>query len=135
MNMVKVFLTLALIVAMPVIVLAESKYSFKEVTPEAQAALDGRRSRFDELTDLKAKGIVGENNRGYVELLVSDDSARKIVEAENRDRKIIYKTIAEQNGLTGQLETIEKVFAQVQYEKAPSGSKVQDESGRWVTKP
>lgn len=114
--------------------LAQAKYDIKEMTPEVQAALDGRRERFNELRGLKADGKVGENNRGYVELLKDDTAAKSLVDAENHDRKTVYKTIEKQNNLTDAMATIEKVFAQVQQEKAQPGDKIQDEDGRWVTK-
>ena len=76
----------------------ESKYSIKEMTPEVKAALDNRRDRYDLLKELKAKGSIGETNRGIVKVLKDQEGAVEIVEAENRDRKIIYKTIAQQNG-------------------------------------
>ncbi|OGX23749.1 MAG: hypothetical protein A2787_00600 [Omnitrophica WOR_2 bacterium RIFCSPHIGHO2_01_FULL_48_9] len=113
---------------------AEGKYSIKEMTPEVQAALDSRRDRFEKLKELKSQGIVGENNRGYVELLTNDILAKALVDAENKDRKIIYQTIANQNELNDALETIEKVFAQVQRDKAMSGDKIQQEDGQWITK-
>ena len=109
------------------------KYSLKEMTPAVQAALDSRRDRYDELVALKVKGTIGENNRGYVELLSSDSSVQGLVQAENKDRAVIYKTIAEQNGLNGELGTIEKVFAQVQHDKAKAGDKIQNDNGQWVT--
>lgn len=115
-------------------VLAEGKYDIKEMTPEVKTALENRRGRFEELKNLKAQGIVGENNRGYAEVLGDDSSARTLVENENADRGVIYKTIEVQNNLSGALETIEKVFAQVQRDKASPGDKIQTEDGRWVTK-
>ncbi|HLD70053.1 MAG TPA: YdbL family protein [Candidatus Omnitrophota bacterium] len=115
-------------------IFAEGKYDIKEMTPEVKTALENRRSRFDELKNLKAQGIVGENNRGYVEVPGDDPSARNLVENENADRRIIYKTIEVQNNLSGALATIEKVFAQVQRDKANPGDKIQTEDGAWVTK-
>ena len=120
--------------SVPQNIFAEGKYDIKEMTPEVQAALENRRSRFDQLKDLKAQGIVGENNRGYVEVLGNDFSARSLVDSENNDRRVIYKTIEVQNNLSGALETIEKVFAQVQRDKASSGDKMQNEDGAWVVK-
>lgn len=111
-----------------------AEYSLKEMTPQVEAALNSRKARFDELEALKAGGTVGENNRGYVELLEDDAAAAEIVQMENRDRKVIYRAIADQNGLTDQIATIERVFAQVQAEKASSGYKVQDADGTWHTK-
>lgn len=113
---------------------AQAKYSIKSMTPEVEAALDGRRNRFDQLNELKNKGLIGENNQGYVEPLSEDKEAKALAKAENADRKVIYSTIADQNGLTGAIETIEKVFARVQRDKAEAGQKVQMEDGEWVVK-
>lgn len=118
----------------PLPVWAEAKYSLKEMTPEVNAALEARRGRFDNLADLKAKGMVGENNRGYLQALVSDPDVESLVAAENKDRILVYATIAGQNDLTGELGTIEKVFADVQHEKAKPGDKIQDAGGQWVAK-
>lgn len=113
---------------------AEAKYSLKEMTPEVSAALDARRARFDNLADLKSKGMVGEDDRGYVKALVSAPEVEGVVEAENKDRTIVYTTIAGQNNLAGEIATIEKVFAEVQRDKAKPGEKIQADSGQWVTK-
>ena len=78
--------------------------------------------------------MIGENNRGYVEVLKSDAQAESIATAENANREVIYQTIAEQNGLSEEIATIEKVFAQVQHEKADPGEMIQQENGEWVAK-
>ena len=110
------------------------QYTIKQLTPEVQAALDGRRARYDQLTALKNQGLAGENNRGYVEAFSENKDVLLLVAAENRDRKVIYTVIAQQNGLTGALATIEQVFAQEQRERAQSGFKIQNADGSWVTK-
>ena len=120
--------------SMSSIVFSETKYNIKEMTPEVKMALEGRRSRFDQLKQLKAQGLVGENKSGYTELLADDETAKALVEQENMDRKIIYTTIAEQNNLIEAISTIEQVFAQVQRDKAESGEKIQLEDGSWVSK-
>ena len=109
-------------------------YSIKTMTPEVQQALSARKDRFGELRALKSSGAVGENNRGYVEVLKNTANANSVASDENRDRKVIYQTIAEQNGLEGALSTIETAFAQVQSDKANSGDKVQTAAGGWVSK-
>ena len=111
-----------------------AQYEIKEMTPEVKAALENRRNRFDQLQAFEAQGVLGENNRGYVEVLQDNPEAWALVEVENKDRRIIYQTIAHQNNLTDALETIEKVFAEGQREKASPGEKIQREDGRWVTK-
>ncbi|MEI6437496.1 MAG: DUF1318 domain-containing protein [Candidatus Omnitrophota bacterium] len=107
-------------------------YDIKEMTPAVKAALESRKSRFSELKALKAQGVVGENNHGYVQALSGGSDAKALVAAENKDRKFVYQAILEQNGLdAGALETVEMVFGKVQRGKASSGEKVQDENGNW----
>ncbi len=113
---------------------AQAQYEIKEMTPEVKGALENRRNRFDQLKALKAQGIIGENNRGYVEVLSDGPASRELAEQENKDRSLIYRTIEEQNNLSNALETIEKVFAQVQRDKASPGDKIQTEDGQWTTK-
>jgi len=110
-------------------------YDIKEMTPEVKAALDNRRNRFDSLRQFKTKGLIGENNRGYVEVLQDNSEAKSLAEAENKDRKFIYQTIVKQNNLPeNALATIEEVFAQVQRDKASQGDKIQQPNGQWITK-
>ena len=113
---------------------AEGKYQIKEMTLEVSGALENRKARFEQLRELKSKVAIGENNRGYIEALDQSDEIASLVSAENNDRKIIYQTIARQNGLEGALETIEKTFAQVQRDKAETGDKIQTQDGAWITK-
>ena len=121
-------------VSLPLSARAEAKYSLKEMTPEVSAALDARRARFDELADRKSKGMIGENNQGYVTALVSVPEVEEVVTTENNDRKVLYTTIAAQNGLSGEMAIIEKVFGEVQREKAKSGEMIQNDNGQWVAK-
>ena len=113
---------------------AQGKYSIKEMTPQVKQALDGRKDRFSQLRSLKASGVVGENNKGYVEVLGGDSQVASIVAAENNDRRVVYQAIASQNGLEGALSTIESAFADVQAEKADAGDKIQTANGAWVSK-
>lgn len=112
-----------------------ASYDIKEMTPEVKASLDARRARYEQLAAMKAQGKIGENNHGYLDALDSGDGVKDVVDAENTDRKSIYKTIVEQNGLPADaLATVETVFAQVQRDKAASGDSIQDESGSWIKK-
>lgn len=112
-----------------------ASYDIKEMTPEVKSALDSRRARNEQLRSLKAQGAVGENNTGYVQALKPSADTESLVVAENHDRHVIYKTIVAQNELPADaLSTVEKVFAQVQRDKAAAGDPIQDESGNWVTK-
>lgn len=115
-------------------VMGAQSYDIKEMTPEVLSALDGRRERYETLIALKAEGVLGENNSGYVEVLKNEGDAQAVADGENADRKVIYQTIADQNNLTDALGTIEAVFASVQREKASSGDMIQTESGAWISK-
>jgi uncharacterized protein YdbL (DUF1318 family) len=116
-------------------VLAAGAYDIKQMTPQVQSALDGRKQRFAQLKSLKAQGVLGENNRGYVEVLGAAADARALADDENRDRKAIYEAIVVQNNLgKGALATVEGVFAEVQRQKASAGDRIQSQSGEWVIK-
>jgi len=115
--------------------MALAQYDIKTMTAEVKAALEARKGRFSELKALKAKGLVGENNSGYVQALGGGDDVKALVNAENANRKAVYLAIVEQNQLgDGVLATVEGVFASVQRDKALAGEKIQDPSGSWVTK-
>ena len=113
---------------------AQGKYSIKEMTPEVKQALDARKERFNQVRSLKASGILGETNQGYIKVLQDDANASMIAAQENQDRKIIYEIIAKQNGLESALSTIESAFAQVQRDKAEAGDKIQTADGQWISK-
>jgi uncharacterized protein YdbL (DUF1318 family) len=128
----KKLLLVGLLVCAAVTVSAQATYDIKEMTPAVKAALDGRKSRFAELKTMKTQGVVGENNRGYVQALGGGADVKALVAAENKDRKQVYEAIVQQNKLgPAALPTVEAVFARVQREKADPGDKVQDASGRW----
>ena len=118
---------------MPLVAVAQN-YDIKEMTPAIRSALDGRRARFNELETLKQANEIGENKRGYVEVLVAGQEASAVAADENRDRGVIYKAIAEQNNLVGAMDTIEDVFAEVQRSKAQPGQRIQLKDGQWVSK-
>ena len=130
--MKKLFMVCVLICAAAASAPAQATYDIKEMTPAVKSALDGRKSRFAELKTMKTQGLVGENNRGYVQALGGGKEVIALVAAENKDRKQVYEAIVTQNKLgAGALATVEAVFARVQRDKADPGDKVQDASGRW----
>ena len=112
-----------------------AQYDLKNMTPVVEQAIAGRQSRYDELQSLKTRGDVGENNRGYVEVLNSSVEAQNLVNLENQDRKVIYQTIADQNNLgPSGFAVIETVFGEVQREKARAGESIQNPAGAWIKK-
>ncbi len=110
-------------------------YDIKEMTPQIQKAFDGRQSRYNQLQDLKASGVLGEDNQGLVKVLKPFPEADAMMRAENSDRQVIYSAIANQNGLgPAGLSQIKRIFAEVQREKARNGDHVQLPTGDWVEK-
>ena len=47
---------------------------------------------------LKEQGLVGENNTGYLEFVGKTKQKADVIEAENKDRKLVYNAIANQQG-------------------------------------
>jgi len=108
-------------------------YDIKEMTPEIQQSLSGRQARYAQLKQLKASGAIGENNQGYVEALSGEGNS--VASAENADRRVIYSAIVQQNNLGGNgLAQVQKVFAEVQRDKATAGESIQLASGEWTKK-
>ena len=134
MKKINAWFLLLLMILGPAAVSFAGSYDIKNMTPEVQQALTNRQQRYDELQRLKAAEEIGENNQGYTEVL-KPGSASAIAAAENADRRVIYKTIVQQNGFgPGGLEQVQKAFAEVQHEKARPGDFVQSSSGEWRRK-
>ena len=102
-------------------------------TAGAQDIKSRMRDRLPEIAALKAKGIVGENNQGYLEVLKGNGPADNIVRAENKDRATVYKAIAGKTNTS--IEVVGKRRAIQIAEKAGSGEWLQNASGKWYKKP
>lgn len=89
-------------------------------------------ARQGELADLKEKGAIGENNRGYTEVRESVRGADTVSSAENRDRGIIYDILASRTGTTA--DAVGRARAKQIAAQSRPGVWVQDESGRWSRK-
>lgn len=90
------------------------------------------KDRLPIILELKAKGIVGENNKGYLEFLGGKSEKADVVAAENEDRKTVYAAIAKQEGTT--VELVGKRRALQIAQKADPGEWLQDASGNWHQK-
>ena len=90
------------------------------------------KQRLPVIIELKAKGIVGENNAGYLEFIGAKREKADVVAAENEDRKTVYTAIAKQQGTTAELVGKRRALQIAQ--KANPGEWVQDASGKWIQK-
>jgi uncharacterized protein YdbL (DUF1318 family) len=90
------------------------------------------KNRLPEIKKLKAEGIVGEDNKGYLQFVGGNKAKADVVAAENKDRKTVYAAIAKQQGTTAEL--VGKRRALQIAKKANPGEWVQDASGKWIQK-
>ncbi len=89
-------------------------------------------ARLPAIKALKAKGIVGENNKGYLQFIGKNKEKEDVVNAENSDRKAVYSAIAKQQGTT--VDLVGKHRAIQIAKKAEGGEWLQDANGKWYQK-
>jgi len=81
---------------------------------------------------LKKDKAVGENNRGYLEILKAgslDAKAKQLVRDENGDRRLVYEAIAKAEGTTADL--VGRNRAMMIAKRAEPGIMVQQPDGTW----
>jgi uncharacterized protein YdbL (DUF1318 family) len=112
-------------------------------SPAIRKIIDSRAGRLDQLNDLKAKGVIGENNQGLVEAraleTLGDLKARadvqRLVKAENIDREELYKEVAAAKGVDlAQLPKIRETYAETLRDRAKPGEWIQGPDGGWKRK-
>ena len=81
---------------------------------------------------LKQKGIVGENNQGYLGFVTSTKEQADLVDAQNEDRKKGYQIVAQKQGVES--AKISQVRAAYYARKTKPGQWYQNKSSRWVKK-
>ncbi len=96
---------------------------------EIRARMAQRLSQVDEL---KSKGAVGENNRGFLEVRDGGGNAATVVADENRDREAVYALIARETGSSA--ESVGRARAKQIAASSRGGVWVQDETGAWKKK-
>jgi len=107
-------------------------------------AMRNQKFNKDEIDELKRDKVVGENNRGFLEVRAtskyeSDDSYKKLVDSlvdvENNDRRIIYQRVLLMSQLSQEEEQqTHSIFANMQIEQSPPGTPIQQPSGEWIEK-
>ena len=109
---------------------------FVTVAVQAQSTGEVRRrmeQRLSQIDALKAKGSIGENNRGFVEVRGQGDAgAADVVAEENKDREFVYAAIAKETGATA--DAVGRARAKRIAQNSNAGVWVQDESGNWAKK-
>ena len=88
--------------------------------------------RLPVINNLKGRGIIGENNLGFLEFIGSQKEKADVVAAENDDRKSVYEAIAKNQGTT--VEVVGQHRAIQIADKALAGEWFQDANGKWYKK-
>lgn len=84
------------------------------------------------IVELKSKGVIGEDNNGYLQFVGGKREKEAVVQAENQDRREVYHAIAKKEGVSveqvGQRRAIQIIS------KARKGEWLQDQNGKWYQK-
>jgi uncharacterized protein YdbL (DUF1318 family) len=88
--------------------------------------------RLSKLDAFKARGLLGENNRGFVDLRGSDAAAGDVMAEENRDRGEVYAALAKQTGSSA--EQVGRARAKQIAAASAAGVWLQREDGTWYKK-
>jgi uncharacterized protein YdbL (DUF1318 family) len=94
-----------------------------------RARMEQRLSKID---DLKAQGVIGENNRGFVEVRGGGGDAADVVAAENHDREAVYEAIAAKTGSSA--AQVGRTRARQIAANSAAGVWLQRDTGEWYRK-
>lgn len=98
-------------------------YAAQGLSPDIEAAAFRRKDRYTQLVALQVKGGIGENKLGLLEIRTADISSKDLVDAENRDRMMIYQAVAQKNGTS--VEAVQQLYAQRLQSDAPAGTPIE----------
>ena len=90
-------------------------------------------SRLPIIVELQKKGIIGENNKGFLGFVPNAIKEKEaVIVAENNDRCKIYIAIAKREGIS--VQEVGKLRAKSLAQKAKPGEWLQNPSGKWYKK-
>lgn len=121
------------------------KQTMSEEKKKVLAAVQNRRFNKDDVNEFKRDGVVGENNKGFLEIrdyekLNNDSEYRKrvekIIEDENRDRQIIMDRAIQINERIAQADeqAVAKIFAKIYQDASEPNTWIQLDDGTWAKK-
>lgn len=101
-------------------------YAAQPLEPEVENAALRRKDRKLELASWQSKGVAGENSKGLLEIKDTKNAnylLEELIKAENNDRMIIYKSLAQKNDIS--LEEMQSLYAKRLQDDAPSGTPIE----------
>lgn len=90
------------------------------------------KQRLPVIKSLKVKGLLGENNQGYLSFVSSKQERADVVAAENKDRQMVYNAIARKQNTNAAVVGMSRAAQIVQ--KALRGEWLQNKAGKWYKK-
>ena len=99
---------------------------------DAEGAKARMRGRVAAIDQLKIAEVVGENNRGYLELRKAHPAGSAAVGEENQDRAVVFADTAARTGSTS--DAVGRAFAKQIAAASARGVWVQGENGTWARK-
>ena len=126
-----------------ILALSIAAFTLAFAVPQALSAADDAATikknmaeRKPKIETLKKAGSIGENKSGYLEAMKDaklEDADKKLLEDENKDRKVVYAAIAKKEGST--VDKVGELRAKQIRSKAAEGDYIQGEDGKWVKAP
>lgn len=116
----------------PVFILLFTLIFFSASISTAGGIQDRMKARIPAITALKNKGIIGEDNKGFLAYVTSAKEDQKLINAENSDRKKVYQAIAKKT--KGNAAVVGERRADQLAQKSAKGHWYQDKSGKWHQK-
>jgi len=86
--------------------------------------------RITQIDALKTSGVLGENNRGFLEVRSGADGG--VAAAENADREVVYAAIGQKNGVSA--EKVGQARAERIAGRSAPGVWLQRANGEWYKK-
>lgn len=105
---------------------------------ELQQAVKRMKQRVEELAAYKQEKIIGENRQGFADIVNPPEKrdkrekVKELVEAENRDRRLVYKAIAARTDATA--EGVGRQRAAQIYRQAKPGVLLEVKKDTWRPK-
>ena len=89
-------------------------------------------ARIPAINSLMDQGVIGENNKGFLEFRSSSRPQQDVVNGENKDRAAVYQAIAKKQGATAAL--VGQRRAKMIVQKGKKGRWYQKPDGSWFRK-
>lgn len=110
-----------------------------------QDAMQNREFYVDDINELKRDQTIGENNRGFLDILGNERYENNLdyhlwtnerVKLENNSRNVIYQRLIAANISVSRTDSakVASILAKMRQEESPPGTMIQLPDGSWVEK-